>query len=250
METESITIVLLLIIIGMLYFQSRTKDKLSSKSSEEIILDSCALIDGRIIEIARSGFLRDKLIVPKIILSELQNLADHGDSHKRERARYGLDIAKQLQDESLLTVVDSIDSNKPVDEQLIKIAKERRSLLYTVDYNLNKVAQIEGVIVLNVNELAQNLRPHVIPGEKDELKILTKGQDKNQGVGYSKEGVMVVVEGAGSKIGQTIKIQYNRMLQTQAGRMLFANIDKNKISKPKQKKDNSPKDQFDLSIDI
>ena len=182
-----------------------------------------ALIDGRIIELVRAGFLHRPLIIPRSVIAELQHLADQGDALKRERARFGLDMAQQLQELTTVTIsTESVNDAKPVDERLIAIAKRHQAALFTTDFNLNKVAQIEGVTVLNVNELANLLRPHILPGEIGEIKIVSHGQDKRQGVGYQPDGTMVVVEQAGNRTGQTLTVIYTRMLQTEAGRMLFA----------------------------
>ncbi|MGD8374267.1 MAG: hypothetical protein PVI21_05445 [Candidatus Woesebacteria bacterium] len=205
--------------------------KRGDRSGEQVlILDTCALIDARIIDIAKAGFIPQNIVIPQFIIAELQFLADHGDSHKRERARYGLDVIRDLQDlrRTKVTIAREQYKNiKEVDDKLIALAKQYGGMLYTTDYNLNKVAQIEGVVVLNVNELAQALRPRRLPGERVELKITQLGQDKTQGVGYLEDGTMVVVEKAGSKLGQRILVEFSRMLQTQAGKMMFAVLPEN-----------------------
>lgn len=205
--------------------------KRGDRSGEQVlILDTCALIDGRIIDIAKAGFIPQSVVIPQFIIAELQFLADHGDSHKRERARYGLDVIRDLQDlrRTKVTIAREQYKNiKEVDDKLIALAKQYGGMLYTTDYNLNKVAQIEGVVVLNVNELAQALRPRRLPGERVEIKITQLGQDKTQGVGYLEDGTMVVVEKAGSKLGQRIMVEFSRMLQTQAGKMMFAVLPEN-----------------------
>lgn len=226
---EIIILVLVLIAVGQLSLLLARRASLAGPHyrRDEVVLDTCALIDGRIIELVSSGFLRSRLVIPRSVLAELQHLADHGDSYKRDRARYGLDVARQLQETGNVVVTkESLDNHKPVDERLIAIAKRRRALLYTTDFNLNKVANIEGVKVLNVNELSQSLRPHVLPGETKEVKIIDRGQDKQQGVGYLADGTMVVVERAGKLVGKTLRVEFTRMLQTQAGRMMFAHIRK------------------------
>jgi uncharacterized protein YacL len=190
-----------------------------------MILDTCALIDGRIIAIAKAGFVPEKLIIPQFVISELQYLADTGDSQKRERARFGLDVIRDLQDMRRVVVViarEQFKNIREVDDKLIALAKQYHAMLYTTDYNLNKVAQIEGVTVLNVNELAQALRPPRLPGERVEIKITQIGQDKTQGVGYLEDGTMVVVEHASKLLGQRVRVEFSRILQTQAGKMMFA----------------------------
>jgi rRNA-processing protein FCF1 len=213
-----------------------TFKKQNDQRQQAIILDTCALIDGRIIDIAKAGFVPRSIIIPQFVIAELQFLADRGDSHKRERARYGLDVIRSLQDmrqDDVEIAREQFADIKEVDDKLIALAKQYGAMLYTTDFNLNKVAQIEGVHVLNVNELAQALRPHRLPGERVELKITQTGQDKSQGVGYLDDGTMVVVEKAGNKIGQRIQVEFSRILQTQAGKMMFAVLpERQQIVKP------------------
>lgn len=220
------TALLLAVAAQLVAMQRGTTGGAKSKKELHVVLDSCALIDGRIVDIVRLGFMHDKLVIPQSVVLELQYLADQGDSHKRERARFGLDVVRQLQDLVPGTIIDRSTANStlPVDEQLIVVAKKYGGKLYTTDFNLNKVAQIHGVDVLNVNELSQQLRARILPGEKDTIKIVSKGQDKTQGVGYLEDGTMVVVERAGSKVGQLVSVEFSRVLQTQAGRMMFATM--------------------------
>ncbi len=199
--------------------------KRNTNPGQCMVLDTCALIDGRIIAIAKAGFVPECLIIPQFVIAELQYLADTGDSQKRERARFGLDVIRDLQDTRRTTVQiarETFNQIKEVDDKLIALAKLHHAMLYTTDYNLNKVAQIEGVTVLNVNELAQALRPPRLPGEQVEIKITQVGQDKTQGVGYLEDGTMVVVEQANKLIGQRVRVEFSRILQTQAGKMMFA----------------------------
>lgn len=194
-------------------------------NGQTVILDTCALIDGRVLAITKAGFVPHQLVVPQFVVAELQHLADTGDSQKRERARFGLDVIRELQDmrRCVVTIArDQFKNVREVDDKLIMLAKQYGAMLYTTDYNLNKVAQIEGVTVLNVNELAQALRPPRLPGEQVELKITQAGQDKTQGVGYLDDGTMVVVENASRLIGQRVRVEFSRILQTQAGKMMFA----------------------------
>lgn len=199
-----------------------------------LILDSCALIDGRIIEIVNSRFIVDELIIPQFILSELQLLADGNDSHKRERARFGLDIANQLQDSApnCVTIDRTIFPAAPsTDDKLVLLAKKLRAQLYTTDYNLGKVAAVEGVHVLNVNELAQGLRPIALPGETLKLKIIQKGSNRDQGVGYLDDGTMIVVDGAARHVGKTLPVTVTRMHQTVAGKMVFGQVREQEMPK-------------------
>lgn len=198
---------------------------IKKRSGGTVLLDTSAIMDGRIVEVVKSGFVPAQLLVPRFVIAELQLLADKADHLKRERARYGLQVIQTLQDSkhaSVSIISDDIKSEAGVDEKLVKLALKLKALLFTTDYNLLKVAEIEGVRVLNINELAQNLRPTRIPGEHAEIKIVAKGQEKTQGVGYLDDGTMVVVEQAGSKQGQFIKVEFTRNLQTTAGRMMFA----------------------------
>ncbi len=201
----------------------QTTPKKTSRS--KIVCDTSALIDGRIVSIARSGFLSAELIIPRSVVRELQYMADRADHDKRERARYGLDVINELQEIRYITVTnydDGVVHPDGVDEQLIVIAKKFDAKLCTTDYNLNKVARTEHIIVVNVNELAHALRPMHLPGEMIDVQIVAQGQNKDQGVGYLDDGTMVVVDRAKSAIGTTIKAETTRVLQTEAGRMVFA----------------------------
>lgn len=221
------TIILLLVLLLTLYIalkQNRTP-RLKRAALKSVLLDSSALIDGRIVDVARIGFLGGTLVVPSSVLREMQYLADNADSEKRSRARHGLDVVKQLQDLPN-TDVEILDDGLPgeggVDERLVQLAKASGADLLTLDFNLNKVAAAEGIIVLNINELAQTLRMSYLPGEKRYITLVNKGQDKTQAVGYLEDGTMVVVENAGSQIGQSVEVEFTRALQTAAGKMLFA----------------------------
>lgn len=192
-----------------------------------MILDTCALIDGRITELSHSGFVPDELVVPEFIVHELQMLADGSDAHKRERARFGLDVVQELQDSRNCTVIIDhtlIPERQATDDKLVALAKRLDAPLYTTDYNLGKVAEIEGVKVLNVNELAQHLRPTALPGEQKTVKIIQKGSNASQGVGYLDDGTMVVVEGAAKFTGKTVSAEITRTHQTVAGKMLFGEL--------------------------
>ncbi len=230
---DTLSIALLITILVLVLQQRKVSaPSVSTKKSRKMVLDTCALIDGRIIELARLGFVPDELIVPEFILHELQMLADGNDTQKRERARYGLDVVRELQDSSHANVViDHSDvGNMPTDDKLVKLAKKLGAGLYTTDYNLNKVADIEGVHVLNVNELAQQLRPTALPGERQTVKILQKGSNPKQGVGYLDDGTMIVVDDAIRYINQIVEVEVTRIHQTMAGKMLFASL----INKPAQ----------------
>lgn len=225
---EVIQIALLVLITGLLVGVKTDKSvKLFSSKSSQVILDSCALIDGRIAEIVRTGFLQSELVIPQFILNELQLLADGNDSHKRERARYGLDIAHELQDSAPSKVIvdrtqlPDITTN---DDKLIALTKKLGAQLYTTDYNLAKVAAVEGVKVLNINELSHSLRPITLPGETLTIKIVQKGSNRDQGVGYLDDGTMIVIEGAARFVGREVPVSVTRMHQTVAGKMVFGQI--------------------------
>lgn len=197
----------------------------NQKVKNQMVVDTSGLIDGRIVDIVGSGFVPQRLIVPQFVVAELQFLADQGDAYKRERARYGLEVVRRLQDMRQTEVVikpGMAKGIKEVDDKLVALAKKTGAMLYTTDFNLNQVAQIEGVRVLNVNELAQGLRAVHLPGEKRDIKITQIGQDRTQGVGYLEDGTMVVVENAAKKLNQHVQVEFTRMLQTQAGKMMFA----------------------------
>lgn len=207
------------------YIIWRLLPKATKRKGSAVLLDTSAIMDGRIVEVVRSGFVPSQLLIPRFVIAEMQLLADKADHLKRERARYGLQVIQDLQDSryaSVSIISDDIKEEVGVDEKLVKLALKLRTLLFTTDYNLLKVAEIEGVRVLNINELAQNLRPTYIPGEQLELKIVARGQEKTQGVGYLDDGTMVVVEKAGHQQGKKLKVEITRSLQTTAGRMMFA----------------------------
>ena len=230
------------------HMQKKVKtDKVTN--GRRVILDSCALIDGRIIELAKAGFVPEALIIPEFILSELQLLADGNDSHKRERARFGLDVAKELQElKDVQVTLDDAGQREigTTDEKLVALAIKRGADLYTTDYNLNKVADIRGVRVLNINELAQSLRPVALPGENKLVKILQKGSGQGQGVGYLDDGTMIVVENGAKYIGKKVTVEVTRNLQTVAGKMLFGTLVQppQQPVNPKDRQSNTPTQRF------
>lgn len=207
-----------------------------AKVKNSVLLDTSVLIDGRIVSIARSGLISAKLIVPRSVVRELQFMADKADHDKRERARFGLDVIEQLQsiDTIDLEVIDDgVTSESGVDEQLMNLAKKWQAKLCTIDYNLNKSARVQGVQIININELAHALRVLYLPGETMEIKLQQPGQESHQAVGYLDDGTMVVVDNAKTFIGRTLKVEATRVLQTAAGKMMFA--------KHHEKVDNSPR---------
>ena len=225
---DFIELALLLGIAGYLYQERKGSPLAKTKShSKKMVLDTCALIDGRILELARLGFVPETLIIPEFVIHELQMLADGSDTHKRDRARYGLDVVRELKDsKSCEVVIDetAIEGKHAVDDKLVALAKKLNAPLYTTDFNLNKVADIEGVRVLNVNELAQELRPVALPGERKEVKIVQKGSNAEQGVGYLDDGTMVVIDRAARYVGRTVSAEVTRIHQTASGKMLFADL--------------------------
>ncbi len=192
------------------------------------ILDTSVIIDGRIADIAETGFIDGILVIPQFVLRELQLVADSADSLKRNRGRRGLDILQRVQKIATLNV-QIVETDYPsvreVDMKLIELAKEMEGKIVTNDFNLNKVAQLQGVEVLNINELANSLKPIVLPGEAMRVFILKEGKEYNQGVAYLDDGTMVVVDNARKLIGKTIDIAVTSVLQTTAGKMIFGKYD-------------------------
>jgi uncharacterized protein YacL len=191
------------------------------------ILDTSVIIDGRICEIAESGFLEGDVLVPQFVLHELQQVADSSDSAKRNRGRRGLDVVQRLQKIPRLRLEISNQDFpvREVDLKLIELAKLRGAKIVTNDFNLNKLAQVQGVAVLNINELANALKPVVLPGEAMRVFILKEGKEYNQGVAYLDDGTMVVVDNAKRLISKTIDITVTSVLQTTAGKMIFGKYD-------------------------
>src|SRR5206468_2040719 len=199
----------------------------SSKKSYKI-LDTSVIIDGRIADIAETGFLDGIIVIPQFVLRELQLVADSADSLKRNRGRRGLDILQRLQKVATLQiqiVEDDFPAVREVDLKLIELAKLYEGKIITNDFNLNKVAQLQGVEVLNINELANSLKPIVLPGETMRVFILKEGKEYNQGVAYLDDGTMVVVDNARKMIGKTIDVSVTSVLQTTAGKMIFGKWD-------------------------
>lgn len=219
-------IVLTLIFIQTTYITIKVIRYLRpARSDKSIFVDTSVLIDGRILMIAEAGFIGGTLIVPRSVVGELQFLADNADHEKRARARHGLDVVRKLQDLSNIDVEimqDGSHAEEGVDERLLKLAKKYKGSLLTIDFNLNKVAAVENIEILNINELAQKLRMSYLPGEKTTLELVQPGQDSRQGVGYLPDGTMVVVENGSKLIGKKVEVEFIRALQTAAGKMMFA----------------------------
>lgn len=191
------------------------------------ILDTSVIIDGRVVDIARSGFLEGTMVVPRFVLNELQSIADSGDTLKRNRGRRGLDVLNALQrlDNVRVEVSDQDFTDvTEVDAKLVALAKLTGMPLTTNDFNLNRVAEIQGVKILNINELSNVLKPVVLPGEELEVKIIREGKEPGQGVGYLDDGTMVVVQQGKKKIGEEATVVATSVLQTPAGKMIFTEL--------------------------
>jgi len=207
---------------------ARSKDMGVQEFQKPKILDTNVIIDGRIADICRTGFIEGTIYIPSFVLEELRHIADSPDFLRRARGRRGLDILNQMQKELNLVIkeFESVDPSdeKEVDEKLVKAAKDIGASIVTNDFNLNKVAALHGVTVLNVNELANALKPVVLPGEEMTVSIIKEGKETNQGIAYLDDGTMVVVEGAKKLIGETVDVVVTSVLQTVAGKMIFANL--------------------------
>ena len=207
------------------YVRLRRQDQ-----SEDItLLDTSVIIDGRIVDIFKTRFLSGKIVIPKFVLRELQQIADSTDPIKRQRGRRGLEILNTVQKESGLDISindDDFPETSEVDAKLVKLAKLLEAKILTVDFNLNRVATIQGIRVLNINELANALKSLVFPGEEMQVKLIKEGKEHNQAVGYLDDGTMVVVEEARRLIGQEVKVAVTSVLQTQAGRMIFTKLER------------------------
>jgi len=191
------------------------------------ILDTSIVIDGRIIDIASTGFIEGPFIVPNFVLREIQLISDSADSIKRNRGRRGLDMLNQLRKrEDLEVKIDYKDysDTREVDAKLVKLAKEIEGKLVTNDFNLNKVAQLQGVTVLNINNLANALKPVVLPGEEMDILVVKEGKDDNQGIGYLDDGTMVVIENGGRMQNKKVKVVVTSVIQTNAGKMVFTKV--------------------------
>jgi len=191
------------------------------------ILDTSVIIDGRIVDILKTGFIEGDIVIPSFVLVELRHIADSSDALKRQRGRRGLDILNRIQSEYGIEIYEtgsdkSLEEIPEVDVKLLKLAQNMKGMVVTNDFNLNKVAAIQGVGVLNINELANTLKPVVLPGEKLQVFLVKEGKENSQGVAYLDDGTMIVVENGKKLIGQTVNTVVTSVLQTSAGRMIFA----------------------------
>ena len=196
------------------------------RGTRPMVLDTSAIIDGRVLDIGSTHILQGLLVVPRIVLEELQAVADSADKIKRVRGRRGLDILSKLQaDTSLqISINDSDPEGATVDQQLVTLSQDMHARLMTTDFNLTKIARLRGVDVININELAEAMRPVFLPGEPLSVKIVKPGESPNQGVGYLEDGTMVVVEHARDRIGHDVALSVTSSLQTSAGRMIFGKL--------------------------
>jgi uncharacterized protein YacL len=191
----------------------------------QILVDTSVIIDGRIADIASAGFVPGRLVVPRFVLAELQNIADSDDAMRRGRGRRGLDVLnrlREMKDVDVEIIEDDVQGVREVDAKLVALAQKFSCNVLTTDYNLNRVAQIQGVRVLNVNELSNAIRPVVLPGEELVVRVVQPGKERNQGVGYLADGTMIVVENGDKLIGQEVATEVTRVFQTVAGKMIFA----------------------------
>lgn len=254
---EILFIVLLSAVLVQTSYLVYKTQAVTGHSRGDILVDTSVLIDARILAIARSGLMSSRLIIPKSVVRELQFMADKADHDKRERARYGLEVIEKLQQlpSIVVTIRDDGDvSEHGVDEQLIILAQKTGAKLCTIDYNLNKAARVQSVEVVNINELAHALRVIHLPGEKIDVQLVQPGQDKKQAVGYLDDGTMVVVDDSRELMGQTVRVVLTRVLQTTAGRMMFARregIKNAPKSEPKQSsKPNKPNKPTETSTKV
>ncbi len=202
-----------------------------TKGGRPLVLDTSVIVDGRIADIASTRILDAPLVVPRFVLQELQTIADSGDKLKRARGRRGLDMLNKLQTNEVIEIQilevkpERSAPNAGVDEMLVDLAKQLEGKVVTNDYNLNKVAQLRGVSVININDLANALKPVVLPGEMMSVKMIKPGEEMGQGIGYLEDGTMVVAEGGRERIGEVVDLTVTSVLQTSAGRMIFGRLD-------------------------
>lgn len=231
--TATLAIAIFILSIAIYLFSKKTNLKSSGSDSikssgfdhSQILVDTSAIIDGRIADIAKTGFVPGKLLVPRFILAELQNIADSEDPMRRSRGRRGLEMLNLIRENpsvELDIVEDNPEDVAEVDHKLVHLAREYNCDILTTDYNLNRVATIEQVKVLNINELANSIRAVVLPAEEMRIKVVQKGKEKNQGLAYLEDGTMIVVENGDKLIGKEIDVEVTRIFQTVAGKMIFA----------------------------
>ena len=219
------------LIIGLIQIQEvmEVQEDMDLQGMEENlkILDTSVIIDGRIADVCETGFIEGVFILPQFILQELQHIADSLDVLRRNKGRRGLDKLRELQenpDVDVQIIDEDYPEIKEVDAKLVQLAKDLKAKIITNDFNLNKVAELQGVTVLNINDLANALKPIVLPGETMTVKVIKEGKEFNQGVAYLDDGTMVVVENGRKYVGQTVQVEVTTTLQTAAGRMIFTRV--------------------------
>ena len=211
--------------IGLARRSDTPAGRSSGSAGPQIVVDTSSIIDGRIAEIVESGFIYGTLVVPRFVLDELQHIADSSDTLRRNRGRRGLEILARMQKESPTPVEIAEDEMRDipeVDSKLVALARARGGAILTNDYNLNRVAELQGVRVLNINALANAVKPAVLPGEELHVRVIQEGKEQGQGVGFLDDGTMIVVEGGSRFIDKDLDVSVTRVLQTVAGRMIFA----------------------------
>ena len=205
----------------------QSKERSVKKTESTKLLDTSSIIDGRIAELCATGFLEGPLLVPVFVLEELQLIADSADLLKRTKGRRGLDILKQMQEDGHVDVRiinDDFDDIQGVDSKLVRLGRDLKAKVITNDYNLNKVAELQGVVVLNINDLANAMKPARVPGEEMTVLIVKAGKEENQGIAYLEDGTMIVVENGQKYIGMSVPVTVTSVLQTSAGRMIFVKV--------------------------
>lgn len=213
------------VVLSRLPIRSFDDTQKEAAAVRTILMDTSVIIDGRIADIARTGFLTGILLVPRFVLNELQYIADSADGLRRQRGRRGMEILSQLQKEPLMPIQISdinVEGAREVDDKLIILARQLKCPILTNDYNLNRIADLQGVTVLNINELANAVKAVMLPGETLHVSVIQEGKEYNQGVGYLDDGTMVVVEDGENYLHKTIPVTVTKVLQTAAGRMIFA----------------------------
>jgi len=211
--------------VGILHNSDAEAALTSSGGEPRIVVDTSAIIDGRIAEIVESGFIYGTLVIPRFVLDELQHIADSSDTLRRNRGRRGLEILARMQKQPstpVEIVEDAVPSETEVDAKLVALARTRSRVILTNDFNLNRVAELQGVRVMNINSLANAVKPAVLPGEELRVRVIQEGKEAGQGVGFLDDGTMIVVEGGARHIDKDLDVAVTRVLQTVAGRMIFA----------------------------
>ena len=211
--------------VGLIRRQANGDSSAPARGEPRIVVDTSAIIDGRIAEIVESGFIYGTLVIPRFVLDELQHIADSSDALRRNRGRRGLDILNRMQKEPgtpVEIVEDDVPEVTEVDAKLVALARARSKVILTNDFNLNRVAELQGVRVMNINSLANAVKPAVLPGEEIRVRVIQEGKEAGQGVGFLDDGTMIVVEGGARHIDRDLDVAVTRVLQTVAGRMIFA----------------------------